>query len=217
MQATSKERILKKVRKALLHQLPAKYSGLDFKKNIYSLPEPNGPSLDIVFAEQFTNVAGKFVFCENEDEFISNLQYLIKEQNWNNLFCIDDAINQLLKLGAIEFSSDEKSMKNMDVGITHCEYLIARTGSIMISSKQSSGRRLAVYPPVHIVLAYTSQLVTHIKDALEGIKNKYGKKLPSMITTITGPSRTADIEKTLILGAHGPKEVYVFMIDNKQQ
>ena len=98
--------------------------------------------------------------------------------------------------------------------ITSCEFLVARTGSIVISSRQTSGRRLAVFPSTHIVVAYTSQLVRDVKDALEGIKNKYGDQLPSMITTITGPSRTADIEKTLILGAHGTKEVYVFLVDD---
>ena len=98
--------------------------------------------------------------------------------------------------------------------ITFCEFLVARTGSIVISSKQTSGRRLAVFPSTHIVVAYTSQLVRDVNDALEGVKNKYGDQLPSMITTITGPSRTADIEKTLILGAHGQKELYVFLVDD---
>jgi L-lactate dehydrogenase complex protein LldG len=63
------------------------------------------------------------------------------------------------------------------------------------------------------VLAYTSQLVPDLKDAFKLIKEKYGQQIPSMISTITGPSRTADIEKTLVLGAHGPKELFVFLLD----
>jgi L-lactate dehydrogenase complex protein LldG len=63
-------------------------------------------------------------------------------------------------------------------------------------------------------LAYSSQLVTDLKDGFKLIKDKYGNQLPSMITTITGPSRTADIEKTLVLGAHGPKELFVFLLDS---
>ena len=65
-----------------------------------------------------------------------------------------------------------------------------------------------------MVVAYTSQLVPDIKDALRNIKQKYDNNLPSFISFITGPSRTADIEKTLIIGAHGPKELYVFLIDD---
>ena len=83
----------------------------------------------------------------------------------------------------------------------------------MISSRQASGRKLPLFSSVHIVFAYTSQMVADIKDALKGIKTKY-PQLPSMFTFISGPSRTADIEKTLVLGAHGPKDMYVFLIDD---
>jgi L-lactate dehydrogenase complex protein LldG len=76
-----------------------------------------------------------------------------------------------------------------------------------------SGRRLSIYPPVHIVFAYASQIVLDLKDAFKIIKNKYGNQLPSMLTTVTGPSRTADIEKTLVMGAHGPKELFVFLLE----
>ena len=76
-----------------------------------------------------------------------------------------------------------------------------------------AGRRLSIYPPVHIVLAYTSQIVLDIKDGLKLLKEKYEGSLPSMISNVTGPSRTADIEKTLVLGAHGPKELFVFLLE----
>jgi len=213
MQATSKERILKKIRKALINKSPEIYPSLDFKKNIYVLPDKDGPTLDIVFAEQFTKADGKFIFCENLAEFASKIGFLIQENNWKHICCFEETITNQLKESDIPFSSKKKDMEKMEVGITNCEYLIARSGSVMVSSAQLSGRQMAVYPPIHIIIAYTEQLVTHVKDAIEEIQKKYGKKLPSLITTITGPSRTADIEKTLIIGAHGPKEIYVFMID----
>jgi L-lactate dehydrogenase complex protein LldG len=83
----------------------------------------------------------------------------------------------------------------------------------MILSTLQSGRSVSVYAPVHICIAYTSQLVYDIKDGLQLIKTKYGANLPSLITLATGPSRTADIEKTLVVGVHGPKEVFCFLID----
>jgi len=52
-----------------------------------------------------------------------------------------------------------------------------------------------------------------LKDALLAAKDKYGNNLPSLITFATGPSRTADIEKTLVVGVHGPKEVYLFLVE----
>ncbi len=81
----------------------------------------------------------------------------------------------------------------------------------MVSSAQAGGRQMFVYPPVHIVLARKNQLVDYLEKAYSGIIEKYKDKLPSQITIITGPSRTADIEKTLILGAHGPKELHIFL------
>ena len=104
-------------------------------------------------------------------------------------------------------------LSNCDVSITGCEYLVARTGSIVMSAAQSSGRSASVYAPIHICIAYTSQIVYDIKDALQSVKEKYGNNTPSLITFATGPSRTADIEKTLVVGVHGPKEVYLFLVE----
>jgi L-lactate dehydrogenase complex protein LldG len=83
-----------------------------------------------------------------------------------------------------------------------------------VLSSQNSGRITSVYAPVHICVAYTSQMVYDISEALAFLQLKYKKALPSFITFATGPSRTADIEKTLVVGVHGPKEVYLFLVDD---
>jgi L-lactate dehydrogenase complex protein LldG len=210
-EATSKEKVLKKVRKALIQKTKNPYPNLDYDSKIYSASDE---SLDILFAEEFTKVSGQFVYCENGEEFIQLISSLTKEREWNNFHAVDKQIMDYLDKGNIKYTNDEAGLLNSEVGITLCEFLSARTGSIIISSKQLSGRRLSVFPPVHIVVAYSSQLVFDIKDALSGIKNKYGENIPSMISAITGPSRSADIEKTLVMGAHGPKEVFVFLIDD---
>lgn len=210
-EATSKEKVLKKVRKALIQKTKNPYPNLDFDSKIYSASDE---SLDILFAEEFTKVSGQFVYCENTDEFIQLITSLVKEREWNNLHAVDKQIFEYLEQGNLKYTNDETGFLKAEIGITLCEFLSARTGSIIVSSKQLSGRRLSVFPPVHIVVAYSSQLVYDIKDALSGIKNKYGENIPSMISTITGPSRSADIEKTLVMGAHGPKEIFVFLIDD---
>ena len=84
-----------------------------------------------------------------------------------------------------------------------------------MSAAQESGRTTSVYAPVHICIAYTNQLVFDIKAGLQLIKEKYISQLPSLITFASGPSRTADIEKTLVTGVHGPKEVYLFLVESK--
>jgi len=114
----------------------------------------------------------------------------------------------------IEYLSADEDLQNCKSGLTECEFLIARFGSVLMSSALSSGRKLYSYPELHLVVAYASQLVPEISDAIIGMRERYNGALPSMLTVVTGPSRTADIEKTLVLGAHGPKELVVFFIDD---
>ena len=69
--------------------------------------------------------------------------------------------------------------------------------------------------PVHIVIASIEDLVFDMGDAIVKLKGKYMDHLPSALFFATGPSRTADIEKRLVLGVHGPKEVYLFLLKNE--
>ncbi|MDF3077200.1 MAG: hypothetical protein K0S09_1089 [Sphingobacteriaceae bacterium] len=209
-ETTSKEKMLKKVRKALLEKRDNPYPNLEDT----SLYEPYGDYLEVLFAEQFTLVAGKFVFCENEIQFIENLLLLADEKNWRKIYCWEPALQEILSHYEYPFYSTDTDFMQAEVGITFCESLIARNGSVLVSNGNAAGRRLSIYPHQHIVLAYTSQLVLDLKDGFKRLRDKYGSALPSMISNITGPSRTADIEKTLVLGAHGPKELYVFLIDD---
>ncbi len=94
-------------------------------------------------------------------------------------------------------------------GISEATALVARTGSVALNSRDAGGRRLTVLPPIHIVLARRTDLLPSIDAALERLG---GDDLWSNAVLITGPSRTADIEKILILGAHGPKELHVILV-----
>ena|ERR1051326_7149240 len=208
-ESTTREKILKKVRKALIEK-SAKGSNVDFEKEVFQKAEE---PLEILFAQQFTKLNGKFIYCENENELCSQLSDLISENKWEHVFCYEKKAKDILEKAKISFSENEKDVKHTNVGITFCESLAARTGSILVSSRQTAGRRLGAFSNYHIVIAYTSQLFHTIKEGLNEIKKKYGKDFPSMIINIAGPSRTADIEKTLVQGAHGPKEIYVFLID----
>jgi L-lactate dehydrogenase complex protein LldG len=209
-ESTSREKVLKKVRNALMSKSENPYPSLDLETSVY---QPIEDSLDITFAQEFSKVSGQFIYCENEADLKNNLITLIAENNWKNIFCAEPGIKNILDETGIPFCSSEDDFLKMDAGITYCEYLIARLGSIMVSSRQTSGRRLNIYPESHIVIAYSSQIVPDIKDALKKMQEKYPNQLPSLISVITGPSRTADIEKTLVMGAHGPKQLYLFLID----
>lgn len=210
-ETTAKERILKNIRKALLEKSDNPYQGLEEADLYPPLQDP----LELVFAQQFTQVAGKFVFCEDEIELVENFLALVEKLSMNKIYAWEEPVQKILGNYGVPFFRGDKDFVNAEIGVTLCEALIARNGSILISNANLSGRRLSIFPHVHVVIAYTSQLLSDIADGMRLIKTKYSSEaLPSMISLITGPSRTADIEKTLVLGAHGPKEIYVFLLDD---
>lgn len=92
--------------------------------------------------------------------------------------------------------------------VTLCEALVARTGSVLVSSL-NGGRAATILPPTHIVYARAHQLHAEIDSALEQARAQ--SPSASLYSLITGPSRTSDIEKMLVLGAHGPKRLVVIV------
>jgi len=208
-ESTSREKVLKKVRHALIYKTDNPFPKVDFDSPVY---KPMIDTSDVNFAQEFTKVGGVFIYCENESEVAGTLAALFAECKWQNIYCTEPEFQFLLTQAGVPFDSDEESLQNISVGITGCEFLIARLGGIMVSSKNS--RRLNVYPEIHVVIAYVDQLVDDLKDAFESVQKKYSGKLPSMLSIITGPSRTADIEKTLVMGAHGPRELFVILAES---
>ena len=104
---------------------------------------------------------------------------------------------------------DVQEMEKCDAGITECDALIAQTGGVVVTSRSAGGRALSVLPPHHVVIARREQLVADLPAAFAFLQQKYAPEFPSMISFITGPSRTGDIERILVLGAHGPKKLTI--------
>ena len=206
----STENILKKIRKALSQPTPLPFPKSEGNESVF---QPEQQEKEVEFAEQFTKLQGRFVYCINQQELAFQLSSLVKKMDWQKVYCLE---NELLKAIGPQLADRiiKTDLANCDVSITGCECLVARTGTIVMSSAQLSGRTTSVYAPVHICIAYTRQLVYDVKDALQLVKEKYNNAIPSLITFATGPSRTADIEKTLVVGVHGPKEVYLFLVES---
>ena len=180
-------------------------------ENPNDIYKPILPDLVTCFRNELELINGKCVVCENETDLYLKLHSFVLQNNIPYVFCRNSYITNQLKVHNIPFSKNDTDFENMQAGITGCEFLIARTGSVIVSSSSESGRQMNVFPPIHIVLAHVSQLIDYPEEAFSEIQKKYAEGLPSAISTITGPSRTADIEKTLVLGAHGPKEFLVFL------
>ena len=202
--------IMKNIRLAL-HQKSKPVPRPDLEKSLYV--EQDIPREE-VFVANFTDRKGIFYYCENKADLNDRLNKLMFLKGRPPAFIWEKELLELLDETDFPFSAQETGFMDAEVGITLCECLVARTGSLLMSSRQAAGRRLGIYPPVHIVVASASQIVPDIKDGLAFMQKKYGDNLPSMISLVSGASRTADIEKTLVMGAHGPKELILFLIDD---
>lgn len=208
---SSRSQILGAIKKALQNQPAHKAEKPDFETPIYTTPEED---IAVVFVEGFKARKGIFYYAENQNDLINQLSEFITYRQMRKIYVWENNLLDYIKGATFPMITNDTNFEEVEAGITFCECLIARTGGMFVTSRQLSGRRLSIFPPVHIVVAFASQLLEDIKDGLEFIQKKYGSDMPSMISMVTGASRTADIEKTLVLGAHGPKELVLFLVDD---
>jgi len=209
--SASREHMLRRIRKALSRPLPAPFLPQETQGEPY--PQP-ADDLSVIFATEFTRLLGRFAYCADEAELCSQLDALVREKGWADVFCRDEALLALLDRNGMGHFPSSGNLRECDASLTRCEALVARTGSLLLSSAHAHGRTGSVHAPVHVCIAWTSQLVHDISDAFARLKATYGSNMPSAIHLATGPSRTADIEKTLVVGVHGPKEVYCFLVED---
>jgi len=181
-----------------------------FKVDDEVFHKPIEPSLDSCFATELALIGGHSFSFKNEIELYSELSFFLETKGLSYIYSSLPHIQKSLPNVIL----NKEPYSSMEAAITECEFLVARTGSILISSASYGGRQLNIFPPIHIVVAKRSQLRAYVTDALIAVQEKYSGNLPSLLSVISGPSRTADIEKTLVMGAHGPRELYVFIAEN---
>lgn len=209
--SSSRERILSRIRKGLSVSTPQPFSQTSMPES-YFVQSHEDPA--VLFAERFTELQGKFVYCPTLDSFHEQLQQLIHSKGWASIFWNDPQMDAMLQ--PLNRSSSQ-DLADCDASITGCEFLVARTGSILLSSGSGGNRTTSIYAPIHITIAFTHQLVNDLPELFDLLTNKYGNQLPSFMSLASGPSRTADIEKTLVTGIHGPKEIYCFLLESSNQ
>jgi L-lactate dehydrogenase complex protein LldG len=167
-----------------------------------SAPRPEPPSdaaiwppigdLESQFRAEFAALKGEIV--ESLPEFLAGFKTIAC--SGNDLPC-----------------SGNVPVREAELGVTGCDCLVARTGSIVLTSRSAGGRALSILPPVHLVLARRSQIMLDLDAAIAVLRQRYNGQFPSMMSVVSGPSRTADIEKVLVMGAHGPKRLALHFIE----
>ncbi len=171
-----------------------------------------------LFAKNSAELKTDFHLVANRGELQEKLLALAQAEGWKKIATHAGELTNYafaaLGLPVVQTGGryDVNELETSDAGITECDALVAQTGSVALSTRSAGGRALSVLPPHHVVLARRDQLLPDLPAAFAALKQRYGSSYPSMMCLITGPSRTGDIERILVLGAHGPKKLTVFCI-----
>jgi len=171
-----------------------------------------------LFAAQSKGLKTEFHRCDSMDAARAIVAQLTAEGEWKKVatHTTPDTSALLEGMTTAVLKTDNgyqiDDLESCDAGVTGCECLIAQTGGVMVSAPSAGGRALSVLPPHHIVIARSSQMVSDLTAAFDRVKQRYGANYPSFLSFITGPSRTGDIERILVLGAHGPKRLTVLLL-----
>jgi L-lactate dehydrogenase complex protein LldG len=234
----SRDQIIGRVREALSVKTDSHVREV-VQKAPHSLPVlPNGPDGKSTAVRQFLPFVGEsfddhknafatlseklqteFICVERPAAAEQELKRLVEQYGWKRAGVHElPLVQQLTQNLELEFlntsqSYDVRDLEQCDVGISGCDALIAQTASALVTNQSAGGRALSVLPPHHVVLATADQMVTTMADGFEVVRSKYGDHMPSFVSFISGPSRTADIERVLVLGAHGPKKLTVILIE----
>jgi L-lactate dehydrogenase complex protein LldF len=105
-----------------------------------------------------------------------------------------------------------------DIGVSGANFAVAESGTLVIVSNEGNARLVTTLPPVHIAIVTVEKFVETLEEAVSLVKTltmaSSGSKVTSYVSFITGPSSTTDIEKERVVGAHGPREVHIIILDN---
>jgi L-lactate dehydrogenase complex protein LldG len=231
----SREVILRRIREALQLSAPERHLGHhapspasaaphgtpDPEQWLPAVPDDLAGRINL-FCSISTGLKTEVIRCPDLATAAQTLARMASEKNWKSVFThehtLTKAVTAALPSGVevknTDVGYDKQDMQKADAGVSGCDALIAQTASILVSPGSAGGRVLSVLVPHHVVVATTSQMVRDLRDALEGLRARSGGQLPRYFSFITGPSRTGDIERILVLGAHGPKELTVLLIED---
>lgn len=232
---TSRERILANLRASLA----TTRAGLEREAaRAPHTPPPfvHPPADDLVgqFIAELSKLEGRAYRCADDGQAIETIRSLLQERQataviaWElDLIGLPGLAELLADLGIsiadsqVAHTGDERAnrlqaLEPIPVCISGAECGIAESGSFIVLSGNGRGRLASLLAPAHIAVLRAAQLFRGLGEALSFIQQQYGSNLfaaRSNLTVITGPSRTADIELTLTLGVHGPRELHVVLIE----
>ncbi len=167
-------------------------------------------SEELVFAKNFTEAGGKFIYIDKDDSVIDTFTKIKEENQWdkNNVKCLSPALSKNL---GIKKTNDIAENDDLKALVIECEYLLSNTGRILISSNQIKNNKIDSLPEVLIIIATSNQFVGDVSEGMTKLKSKYSKKFPMNITTINVKNKF--IEDDFLSYGKNAKDIYLIISD----
>ncbi len=184
------------------------------KKNIESKSDesslPDIGSNDLVFAKNFTDSGGRFIFIDEINSTKEIFEKIFKENQWDaeNVCSLNPNVAKNLEIRSIRKVDNE----NVKALVTECEFLISNTGRILICNKQIKSNKIEDLPSVLIVLAKSNQFVSDVSEGMTMLKNKYKGNFPTNITTLNVKNKLN--EDNFLTYGNSAKDIYLILSDD---
>jgi L-lactate dehydrogenase complex protein LldG len=163
------------------------------------------------FTTQLEGVGAQWTLVRGEAEAARALRRILSDTQARRVAGSDaPLVRRLLPESLASPSRDE--LFACDAGVTTAQWGIAETGTLVLESACERSRLVSLVPPMHVALLSTARLCPSLSDALARVD-----RASHAITFITGPSRTSDIELTLVVGVHGPQTVHVLLLEEEER
>ncbi len=213
-------------REAILQRIRSRLAGSPAPA-IPPVPEvwPRRTSDKGLLAEQFTAelqaVFGEPIRCRSMAEAQQHLARLMETAPWPSIGAVESPAARELaaavppeRVSWVDAQWTPQRIAELPAGLVAAEILLADTGTCMIACGTTQGRLMCYLPPACVIIARTAQLAEHLPAAWADLGRRCGEPgRRGEFVLVTGPSRTADIEKILILGVHGPKRLVVLLVE----
>lgn len=213
-QVTNKEQILARLRNAIMEKPEAMFEDIDLQSDTWNpIKEEDGNA--ITFVQRFKDMGGIFIYLENELELGECLHQLAPQNNWEPLWCTNRKMQALLEKYGMPYCTSASSAKGKRVAsIILCDYLIAQTGSIVVTDGTAGTRSAYTDCDVLLVVAHTDQIKGGLKEVMQLLKEQLGEKVSSQAVILTGLTQTHAIEQETVKGVFGPRQIAVFLVDD---
>ena len=214
----SRDTVLSRIRNALSNRPEVE---LPPPPPVWPSTNPDSETMAKRFADELGLLSGEVLRCRSVAEAQKRVAALMADLDCSELAAVDRPlareVTAELDSKSVAWASGDwnpKGMSEIRLGMVSAEYLLADTGSCVVECNNPQERLMCYLPPNCVIVARRSQLREHMPAAWKEIAARTSEPdRRGEFVVITGPSRTADIEKIIILGVHGPRRLFVLLVD----